>query len=205
MAWSTAKGFNFRSTTLFKADGTNQGAVISSPEGTSNDSIQYPTSSTIGGESVTYGWTPTVCSTRDRDATPNVRFVGIHALASVTKNDFRVDLGVAGTYDISLALGDYSNAHANMQVEILDNTTSKFTVSGSTTTTDRFLTATSADGELSSSAWPGSNTAKRVTFATTTFILRLGDGVNATSCIAHLNIAPVASATAAPVVGGLLG
>jgi hypothetical protein len=181
MAWATTKGFNFRSTVAFVTDGANQIEVEnSSPNGL------YPTTNSIGGDSVTYGW-DIATTIRDRVNTNDPRLAGMHFANSASGNlNFRVDLPAAGTYKYRLAIGDGSFAQPAMQVRIYDNTTLLTNVNVGTSVANHFIDATGND--LTNVTWPGSNAQVTQSFATTILIMRISGDVTNTTCIAHLEV-----------------
>lgn len=196
MAWATAKGFNFRSTTAYvTADGTNEHVVRSPSEVNATNAAQYPTTDTIGGDSVTYGWVAANVGTRDRNNTLDRRMAGCHLNENNGTDDFKIDLPAVGSYTIRLASGDPSNGQTT-KVELFDNTSSLGVLcSTATSAADRFRDA--VDAEYSSANWPASNTSVTKTFATTTCIFRIGTGSAVTGFLAHIQITQNAVAATA--------
>lgn len=176
-AWTTAE-FNFRATSGYVADGTDETYVTGDT---------YPTTRAT----FTFGWTTSLSDgTRDRDNSVDRRLAGVNKTANTSQKDFKVDLPATGNYTICLALGDATNDYTTgpQYVQILDNTTPLFTINDTGGTVGgHFDDATGVD--RTSAAWPGSNACRVETFTTTTLILRLGDGSGADqSSIAHLSI-----------------
>src|SRR5262245_29425693 len=105
MPWATPKGWNFRNTSGFITDGTNQTYALY------NEFERYPISSrTIGGEAVTFGWVEAFSGSNmlggaDRSNTGGIdpRFAGVNYSPPGSFATFRVDLPEAGTYDIRIA------------------------------------------------------------------------------------------------------
>lgn len=183
--WTEAK-FNFRDSSGYVTDGSNTTYVLG------NDDA-YPV--TRGG--FTFGWnTIDADSGRDRDNAVDARLAGVNFNTNAASQaEFQVDMSSSGTKTVCLAVGDATADHKHHQyVEVLDNTTSKFVVDidgdGSSGGTAAGEFADANETVWSTANWPGSNVCKVVTFATTTFILKLGtpssDSDN--SSIAHLSI-----------------
>lgn len=161
----------------------------------------YPTTRTE-----TFGYTATDSdNARDRDSGLDCRLAGV----VFQRNDgnfttIRIDLPSAGTYDIRLAIGESTNARPDQRVEILDNATSKFTITSSTLAADNWI---DANGNVRTSAadWVSNNTARSVTFASTTMIIKLGTTANlgggeSRSVLAHVRVTSSASSTNLPLL-----
>jgi hypothetical protein len=206
--WLTTKGFDFRDS-LAAVDsngsteaGHNRVFVYNTAQTVSNGSIVtdpgglYPTTRTVGGDSITYGWVTDIPTTRDRNSGNDERLVGIHfAPGSANVLNFRVDLPAAGSYKVRLAIGDNDGAHSPMHVLILDNTTTVLTRNEGTTAGNSYIDA--AGTERTETNWVSSNAQSGIlTFATTTLFMRLDASVDLTT-IAHLEIEQVTSASAA--------
>lgn len=187
-AWD--KGFNFRATSGYVTDGTNQTYVI--------DTDVYPT--TRNG--VTFGWNYSTClsdlggGTRDRDSGIDVRLAGMHFIANRDERcTFKVDLPAAGTYIITLGYGDAGGNAKNNYIVVKDSTTDVITLSAVTTAaTPTFGDAVGST--YNAATWPGSQTTSTEVFATTTLDMIIGSGLapDATDAsIAHLFISQVAS------------
>lgn len=164
-------GINFRASSAYVTDGT--GETYSLGEA-------YPT--TRGG--LTFGWSANRTGTaRDRgNSGYDRRLAGTVFSANSTPTDFRIDLPSTGTAQIRLAIGDLASSQLN-RLQLLDGATVFATLSGDTTST-QFIDAT---GVIRTDVqWPANNVALSHTFTTTTFIVRVGDGVtSANSAIAH--------------------
>lgn len=178
--WSTPKGFNFRSSSGFVTDGTNQAFI--------NDAT-YPNSVSIGGETVVCGY-GNLPSIRDRNAGNDPRLAGVHFNDLVSDVTFRVDLPATGNFKIRLALGDASTGLAGQRILVIDNATTVLDLSYSPSAAQRFIDPTGT--EYTDSTWPGSNSQTTLTFATTTFKFTLkSDGAGQVTEIAHLEIEQV--------------
>lgn len=193
MAWTNVKGFNFRNTSGFVTDGTNE---------TFDLGAAYPRSVTIDGDTFNVGWdTSIAANTRDRSATADRRMAGIAFRTNSTAgvNKWRIDLPSAGQYTVRVAMGDHDNPRTNILYRILDNTTAISTVGspGVATVADGFADA-QGNAWGSEAAWISSNVAVTGTWATTTFFLEIGDasGINGDiSVVAHLDIVQVSAGT----------
>lgn len=182
--------FNFRSQAADGTDNAGETYVVSNPQSPGGNMEAY----SVVRDSITFGWvTPGGGGTRTRTHT-DVRFLGCHFNEVNTTESFRVDLPSTGSYTIRIAAGDAANAQT-VKVELFDNTTSLGVLcNGTTSAPDRFFDAVGA--EYSGANWPANNTAVTKTFATTTFIVKIGNGsASATGWIAHLEIAAAAAAT----------
>ena len=173
-------GINFRATSGFVTDGANETYCL-------GDSDAYPI--TRGG--VTFGWDGSYDLGRDRDAAIDRRLAGVNQKNNNgVKATFRLDLPATGNYTIRLALGDTSNDQGDLRCEVLDDTTSKFTVADADgTLQDHYDDAAGTD--RTEAAWPGSNTAQTgVNFATTILKVKLGTSASSvgSSCITHLYV-----------------
>lgn len=122
MAWTTLKGFLFRDTSGYV---TNPANSIFVGDGGFGAAPAYLTNTTIDGDSVDYGYTAGYVDTqRDRDDAIDARLAGLHQAPNTdtTGNVWRLNLPQAGTYEITLALGDANNGQRQYW-RILDNTT----------------------------------------------------------------------------------
>lgn len=177
MSWSTSKGFDFRSTLAYTTDPTNCQFV--------NGLASYPTTNTIGGDSVTYGWETAPSGYYDRSTVPDVRLDGIN-FGYLAHGTFRVDLPSSGNYTVNLAIGDDTAPQTNHYFSINDTNSVLQSWGPFSTAAAHFVDATSTD--YSAAAWPGSQAPSgSLAFATTIFRLVLLSTVTYTT-IAHLNI-----------------
>lgn len=144
---------NFRDTAGYVTDGTNQTYCLGEA---------YPT--TRGG--ATFGWESGFTSTNRRNRTTSLdpRLAGICFAFDPAAAVFRLDLPAAGTYDVSLALGDAS-AGLSIGGAVKDTSTVKITIPNAAFATNNFVDATNTS--YTGANWPGSNTSVSVVFSTT--------------------------------------
>lgn len=180
MAWD--KGFNFRASSGYVTDPAD------CTYATAGDT--YP----VTRNSVTFGWTVSPTSDRDRAA-----YTGDQAkLAGLcfgnSNGTFQVDLPSAGSYDIRLAVGDAITGQSLMNLVVLDNATPVITLASMTTSDAQWY---DASGVLRTSAadWVANNVAVNCSFSSTTLFLQLGAAASNTT-IAHLFISQTAGAPA---------
>ena len=156
------QGFDFRATAGYVTDPANTTHVLAT--------MAYPT--TVGG--VTFGWANTaLIASRDRSATVDPRLAGINYARNGSPGKFYVTLPSAGSYNLSLAMGDegYSQCWVQCQVQFLDGSTVLGTVTGNP------LIANFEDAKgntWTAAAWPGSNLALPVTLAGTQLTVVVG-------------------------------
>lgn len=191
-----AKAVNFRATSAYVTDGADE--TYSLP----NTDSAYPI--TRGG--LTFGWSSVYADAqRDRSNIIDRRLAGMSQQPNSGISTFKIDLPSAGTYTIRAAFGDYSFAKT-VYAEVLDNTTSLFTLSGVSVSAGSF---SDAMGNVYTAAnWPGNNVARSgLTFSSTTLILKVGGngagGGAGDSAVAHIWIFQD-SATAAVISRMLL-
>lgn len=183
MAWD--KGFNFRSTSGYVTDGTDETYVLAGDN--------YP----VTRNGVTFGYTTGMPSAnaKDRSTSNDVRLAGTHVVPNTPAQEtIRVDLNSAADYDIRLALGDGLYSHLYTYVQLLDNATAVLTITDTNGQSgNAFLDATGA--EYTAPNWPGSNTKVTKTFATTTFFMTMGspDAQSDKTPTAHLFLSEVAT------------
>lgn len=199
--WSTTKGFNFRAALAYVTDGSNEQMVNNN----GGDGV-YPTTDTIGGDSVTYGWDVTTV-TRDRSSSVDRRLAGLHYYGTGSANaTFRIDLPATGDYKIRLAIGDASNAQTDHWVDVQDNGSTLFNIGGGTvdTASGHFLDANGND--YASADWPGSNTQRTITMTSTVLLIvnRSVSGVGYGE-LAHVEVEQVLSASPTVRTLNLLG
>ncbi len=169
-------GINFRDTSGFVTDGTNETYCLGAVD------TAYPT--TRAG--FTFGWVATSgLDQRDRNSGVDRRLAGMNF--SPTPGDyFRLDLPSAGNYDIHLALGDDSGGNP-VEWKLQDTTTLLHTYTG-TPGSGNFQDASGAT--LSAANWPGNEAAlANQTFATTQ--LRLVVNGTGNNVVAHLRVVAV--------------
>lgn len=161
-AWD--KGWNFRGTAGYVTDGTNQTYEIAVND---TNSGAYP----ITRNGVTFGWDTSTSQGADRSNVIDVRLAGDNHDGASKDGVFRVDLPATGDYLITIADGTKAgySATSPSTLTIKDNTTALITLGPHTIAAGQFYDA--ADALYDSTSWPGSNTAVRKTFATTTFFI----------------------------------
>jgi len=186
-------GFNFRSSLGYVTDGAND--AFSDPNG----SDTYPTTETIGGESIVFGMTQRGNSqrSRDRNSGIDVRLAGHYGSANnaTTISIFRVDLPATGNYDITLGANDASYA-STCYLKLLDNTTEIIHHSAVSVASG---SAMDANGNVYTHAnWPSSNTPINHTFTSTTLFIEIGDtgGSAGDTSLSHLHITSISASTA---------
>lgn len=167
MSWD--KGFNFRATSGYVTDSANESPVLGET---------YPTTY---GNSAVAGWTSGSPSTRDRDSGVDRRLAGVNF---TTDGTFQVDLPAAGTYNVSLAMGDMGNIMVDASVVVKDGATALLTIGPHGVTNGTFYDA--ADVNYSAANWPGSNSAASLTFSGTTMNVQVVAGGGNNGEIAHL-------------------
>lgn len=181
MSWANWKGFNFRETLGHVTDGTNEQAVTLAAHA-------YPQTTTIGGDSVTWGWEDIAGNTRDRDAGVDRRLAGVHFLSAGNPDiRFRIDLPSAGIYEIRIAQGDATNGNAQ-RFEVRDGTTVRINGAAEVgTAAGQFIDAKLAV-RATAAAWASNQRSSAETFATTIFRLVLRAPSGGSSTIAHIAI-----------------
>ena len=108
---SWQQGFNFRSTAAYVTDPANTTHVLAT--------TAYPTK----GGNATFGWQNTsLVQSRDRSTGVDPRLAGINYANNGSPATFYVDLPSAGSYNVSLAMGDqgYTQCWTMCQVQFLD-------------------------------------------------------------------------------------
>ena len=105
------QGFDFRNTSTFVTDPSGDTFV--------GPTTAYPTKNNEG----TFGWVKTsLVQARDRSTAVDPRLAGINFVNNGAPATFYVDLPSAGTYNLSLALGDagYQQCWVQCQIQFLD-------------------------------------------------------------------------------------
>lgn len=186
MSWD--KGFNFRSTSGFVTDGTNETYVIGD---------DYP----VTRNGVTFGWTAKgLFDKRDRDSGVDRRLAGLNFNTNDgTQSTFQIDLPAIGDYTIRLALGDQSNPQGYQYWKLLDNTTVLATIDDTNGTAGAAFDDATGVQRITAD-WPTLNVAITQTFATTTLKVVIGSpGAQADSTtIAHLFVSQVVALNQMP-------
>ncbi len=146
------QGFDFRNTKTFVADPAGSTYVLAT--------TAYPTQ----GNGITYGWVNTsLVQGRDRNAKLDPRLAGVNLITNGSPATFYVDLPSAGTYNLSLAMGDagYQECWVQCQIQFLDGNTVLATVTRGSTNLGYFYDA--KGNNWSAAAWPASNVKQQVT------------------------------------------
>lgn len=175
MAWD--KGFNFRATSGYVTDGTNETYVFASDA--------YP----VTRNGVTFGWDGIGAGqARDRDSTIDRRLAGIvYQPNNGSQYNFRVDLEAADDYIINLAMGDTEYAQTYQYYRFIDNTTVLRTIDDTDgTLQDNYDDATGVN--RTEALWPADNAPDTQTFSSTIFKLLIGSPVSQTlsTTVTHL-------------------
>ena len=178
------QGFDFRNTSTYVTDPAGDTYVLST--------TAYPTK----GSGVTYGWVKTsLVSARDRNAQLDPRLAGINYATNGSPATFYVDLPSAGTYNLSLAMGDasYQQCSPQCQIQFLDGSTVLATVSKGVTQLGYFYDA--QGNNWSAAKWPASNVSQQVTLAGTrlTVVVGLSTSNGVITPLAFLGVAQVSS------------
>ena len=179
------QGFDFRNTATFVADPAGDTYVLST--------TAYPTS--VNG--VTFGWVKTsLVGARNRNASLDPRLAGLNYANNGSQATFYVDLPSAGTYNVSLALGDagYQQCTQQCQIQFLDGNTVLATVSRGTIAAGYFYDA--VGNKWSAAAWPTGNLTQQVTLAGTrlTVVVGTSQSNGDLTTIAFLGLTQVSSA-----------
>ncbi len=174
------QGFDFRNSKAYVSDPAGSSYVLAS--------TAYPTQ----GNGITYGWVKTsLVQARDRNAQLDPRLAGINYANNGSPATFYVDLPSAGTYNLSLAMGDagYQACWVQCQIQFLDGANVLATVTGVSTNMGFFYDATGKN--WSAAAWPGSNQSQQVTLAGTrlTVVVGTSNATGDSTPIAFLGVA----------------
>ena len=183
---SWGQGFDFRNTATFVNDPASYNYVL--------PGIIYPT--TVNG--VTFGWTTSgLVQGDDRSTLVDPRLAGINSAMNGSPATFLLNLPSAGTYNLTLAMGDEgaSQCGTQCQVQFFDGATPIATVTGGPTNLGYFYDA--AGNNWSAAAWPTSNVSQQVTLVGTQLTVVVGTN-NATgdlTPIATLGVTQIPSFT----------
>lgn len=186
------QGVNFRETSGYVSDGTDDYAQISA-------TVNYPTTTPQGNN---VGWlTAGAWAARNRNASNPASLAGVHYATTSVLAEYRIDLPAAGTYSIRFAGGDAS-ASARVHCQIYDGTTTLLATIGPSTTgaANRFVDA-SGVVRLSPAAWVSDNVAIELTFSTSTLLLRFPADSGAHRVIAHIAVYPVGGGDLTVITG----
>ena len=176
------QGFDFRNTAGYVTDPPTSTYVLST--------TGYPTVR----NGVTFGWANTaLVQARDRGMMVDPRLAGMNYVSNGTPAKFYIDLPSAGTYNLSLAMGDegYGQCWTQCQMQFLDGSTVVGTVSGGQEGLGYFYDA--AGNNWSAAAWPASNVPLQVTMNGTRLTVVVGTSNNTgdTTPIAYLGLTQV--------------
>ena len=156
-------GFDFRNTSSYVTDPSGDTYV--------GPTTAYPTKN----NGTTYGWVKTsAVNGRDRSKSVDPRLAGINYANNGTPATFNVQLPSAGTYNLSLAMGDvgYEQCWVQCQIQFLDGTKVIATVTGGTAQAGYFY---DAKGKMWSAAqWPANNLTQQVTLTGTVLTMVVG-------------------------------
>jgi hypothetical protein len=191
MAWhdATPKGFAFRSTLGYVTDAGNDQFI--------DATVNYPTTTTIGGDSVTYGWeTINASNAADRNTTvPRLAGIVYNVTGSGAEYVFRVDLPEAGEYEVEAAFGDYSFAQV-IKAQIRDTASVLVDVVNEPVIAGGFMDANQVE-HADPAAWVADQMPITEDFATTILRVALLDPSTFASTIAYLSVRKTS-----PVGGG---
>src|SRR5271166_4553531 len=176
------QGFDFRNTSGFVTDPPGDTYVL--------PTTAYPTK----GSGITHGWTTlNLVYARDRSTTVDPRLAGINFAYNGSPATFYVDLPSAGTYNLSLALGDegYPQCGTQCQIQFFDGNTLLASVSRGLSNLGYFYDA--QGNNWSAAAWPSSNLSEQVTLTGTRLTVVVGTNQNTGDItpIAFLGVAQV--------------
>jgi hypothetical protein len=188
MAWSTKKGFNFRDTGGFVTDGTNQVGVYGFW-----GSATYPTTTSIGGEAVTYGFESSgsldLESADINSSAPYAPELSGEWRDGALTDVFRVDLPASGNYTLTLAAGAAGGGGGDEKFEIRDNSTARLSYHA-LRANGSFVDATGTD-RGDAAAWRANQAPTAYTFASTIFRCVNGGNSFDKSSIAHIALEAV--------------
>ena len=178
----------------FGLNGRESSGYCTDPANTTyfqGDSDIYPV--TRAGE--TFGFSPGEGnSKRDRDNAVDCRLAG-NVFATNDGNQastLRIDLPSAGTYDITLALGDALFSNAQIHAEVYDDSTLLFTVADTDGVASGAFVDANGVEHTTAANWVSNQTPRTVTFASTVFKVKLGTATDLSdgsrSTLAHVRI-----------------
>ena len=178
-------GFDFRNTAKFVTDPPGDNYVLST--------TAYPTQE----NGITFGWVRTsLVQARDRSASIDPRLAGINYVNNGSPATFYVNLPSAGTYNLSLAMGDdgYEQCYTQCQVQFLDGNTVLATVTEGATYAGYFYDAKGKN--WSAATWPAGNLSQQVTLSGTqlTVVVGTSKATGDITPIAFLGVAQVSNA-----------
>jgi uncharacterized membrane protein len=157
------QGFDFRKTATYVTDPSGDTHVL--------PTTAYPTKA----NGVTFGWVNTsLVQGRNRSTSVDPRLAGINFATNGTPATFYVDLPSAGTYNLSLALGDarWPECTVQCEVQFLDGSTVLATVTGGPENLGYFYDATGKNWSVAQ--WPTNNLTQQVTLTGTRLTMVVG-------------------------------
>lgn len=178
MPWDV--GFNFRGSSTYVSDGAGETYVTGAET--------YPTTRTVNGVSVTFGWEDSHTFNLDRASSGDRRLAGASGDFAAGKR-FRVDLPAVGDYAIHLAIGD-ALAAQTVHWQTADGTLALDSYDGDTGAADSFFDA--AGSILTAAAWVAGEAAVTRTFASTIFRLQTS-AASSSSLAAHVRLVQATS------------
>lgn len=197
-------GFDFRSTLGFVTDPSYAQFV--------SGSVNYPTTNTINGTSVTYGWESNIGgSPSDRDRCSSgvdPRLAGLNFVdnGGTDTATFRIDLPASGSYVLQLAATDTGSNPQNPDIAIQDTNSTLATVNVATTggggcsTSDQVADITNT--LVTAGAWASAPGTLTETFSTTILRLKLGpQSASNSNVITFFRVTQQASANTATFNG----
>lgn len=180
----TDYGFNFRGTSGYVTDGTNESPVLGEAE-----------PHTYSNGATGAGWNGASSNISDENSSADRRLAGVNFVTPGSDANFVLTLPAAGTYRIAMALGDQVNPIGPFTCEVWDGSGSgtllaTIVSSGSTGGAHHYFDATGVE-RSSDADWLANNATVDLTFATTTFWLQF-HGLGGYAEIAHLRVQDVA-------------
>lgn len=130
---------------------------------------------------------------RNRTTGNNNDLAGGWYVTGSNDKDWKQDVVSAGDWEIRVALGDPNFGRNNQKIEVLDDTTSKLTVTGTGLSANEFI---DANGDTETAAnWHTGNTKATITTSNTVMVFRVGDDANGDEgWISHLRLKRVPAA-----------
>lgn len=187
-----AIGINFRNTSGFVTDGTNETYCRAADA--------YP----ITRDGYTFGITTPFTASADRSAVVDRRLAGIITGANEDLETFQLDLKSTGSKVICLAVGDLTNDQNNCKIEVFDNASSLIVISHANCALATYYDA--SDVNRSAALWPANQVCVTKTFATTTLKVVMGTGsANGGTAIAHISVTDASSSVSSVSVLNAMG